>query len=87
MESADSAPVNATPSYHAIEVQGTSWTLVDFSNGDRQSVVAFARINGCLFEITGTDKTVDELAGFLIVTPFHQADNSSHSLSRSSPSR
>jgi hypothetical protein len=65
----DSAPVNTTPSYRVIETQGTNWRLVDFGNGDRQSVVAFARIDGYLFEITGTERTIETLAGSLIVSP------------------
>lgn len=36
---------------------------------NRQSVVAFARINGYLLEITGTDKSIETLAGSLIVSP------------------
>jgi hypothetical protein len=65
----DDAPVNTAPSCRVIEIEGTTWRLVDFANGACQSVVAFARINGYLFEITGTDTTVQTLANSLIASP------------------
>lgn len=65
----DDAPVNTTPSCGVIEIEVASWRLVEFGNGDCQSVVAFARINGYLFEITGTDTTVETLAASVIVSP------------------
>ena len=65
----DNAPVNSAPSYRVIQIEGTDWRLVDFGNGDRRSVVAFAQINGYLFEITGTDTSVEALARSVIVSP------------------
>ena len=65
----DAAPVNVQPGYRSVETSAGTWKLVDFGEGDRTNVVGFARILGYLFEITGDDLTVEQIANAITVSP------------------
>lgn len=62
----DAAPVNVEAGYRTVETNNVSWKLIDFGGG---SVVGFARIRGYLFEITGDDLTVEQIANTITITP------------------
>lgn len=59
----DAAPVHHMAAYRTVSTKAGEWRFVDFGGGGRRNVVAFARIDGYLFEVTAPG---DEIAGAVV---------------------
>lgn len=56
----DAAPVHHMTAYRTVSTKAGEWRFVDFGGGGQQNIVAFARIDGYLFEVTAPGDAIAE---------------------------